>query len=148
MQTFDYCLIIGILILGMVITVKAGKLTMHAALTGGLLGFAIFAGTGYMGIAMMATFFILATIATSWKVNMKSRLGLAEKNKGKRTAGQVIANAGAPAILGLMAWLLPLQSKLFLLMIAACFASATADTLSSELGNVYGRRFYNILRAC
>ncbi|MCH5597102.1 DUF92 domain-containing protein [Niabella ginsengisoli] len=30
-------------------------------------------------------------------------------------------------------------------MIAACFASATADTVSSELGNVYGKRFYNIL---
>jgi uncharacterized protein (TIGR00297 family) len=27
---------------------------------------------------------------------------------------------------------------------AACFSSATADTLSSELGTVYGRKFYRI----
>lgn len=142
---YDYWPIAVVLIIAMVITVITGKLTAPAALTGGLLGIAIFAGSGYNGIVMMATFFILGTAATSLGINYKEQQGLAEKNKGKRKAGQVIANAGVPAILGLMAWLLPLQSKLFLLMIAACFASATADTLSSELGNVYGREFYNIL---
>jgi uncharacterized protein (TIGR00297 family) len=141
----DYLPITVTLISLMIITVIAGKLTIAAALTGGLLSILIFAGTGYNGIALLATFFILGTAATSFGMNYKERYGLAEKNKGKRTAGQVIANAGVPAILGLVAWMHPTLSKLAHLMVAATFASAAADTLSSELGNIYGRKFYNIL---
>jgi uncharacterized protein (TIGR00297 family) len=75
----------------------------------------------------------------------KRRLGLAEENKGRRTAGQVLANAGGAGMLGLLAWLAPATAPLAGLMLAGSFAAATADTLSSELGNVYGRRYYNIL---
>jgi uncharacterized protein (TIGR00297 family) len=75
----------------------------------------------------------------------KRRLGLAEENKGRRTAGQVVANAGVAALLGLLAWQVPQYASLAGLMLAGSFAAATADTLSSELGNVYGRRYFNIL---
>jgi uncharacterized protein (TIGR00297 family) len=129
----------------MFIAVKTGKLTVEAALTGGLLGLIIFVGTGFGGIAMMTAFFILGTFATSFKIDVKAQLALEEKDRGKRRTGQVIANAGAAAILGLLAWLVPEQHSLFNLMIAASFASATADTLSSELGSLCGRKFYNIL---
>jgi uncharacterized protein (TIGR00297 family) len=130
---------------GMMLSVRAGKLTQAGALTGGLLGLAIFLGAGFTGLAMLGTFFLAGTAATSWKIHYKISLGLAEENKGRRTAGQAFANAGVAGLLGLLSWLFPAQSALFQVMLAACFASAISDTLSSELGNIYGRKYYNIL---
>lgn len=129
----------------MFFSVKTGKLTVAAALAGGLIGFLIFIGAGFAGLAMLAMFFLLGVVATSWKTKTKEILGAAEKNKGRRTAGQVVANGGVAALLGLLAWLYPAQQNLWQLMIAGSLSSATADTLSSELGTVYGKRFYNII---
>jgi len=142
---FRFALVVGLLGLGMVYSERAGKLTLAAAWTGGALGILIFLGSGFGGLALLALFFGLGTAASSWRVVDKRRLGLAEENRGRRTAGQVIANAGVAGILGLLAWLLPRYAPQAHLMLAGSFAAATADTLASELGNVYGRRYYNIL---
>lgn len=140
-----YWIVIGCLLVGMFISVKARKLNVTGALTGGVLGFAVFLGAGLPGLVMLGTFFIVGSVATSWKLTDKITAGLAESNKGRRTASQVLANAGVAGLVGLLAWLYPTHADLFQLMLAASFASATADTCASELGNVYGRHFYNIL---
>jgi uncharacterized protein (TIGR00297 family) len=123
---------------------KTGKLTGSGAITGGVVALCIYMGTGFIGIAMLAAFFISATIATSHKKNTKRSLGDSQHPE-KRDARQVLANGGLPAILGLLAFILPDNALLAAVLTAAAFASATADTLSSELGTVYGKRFYNII---
>ena len=130
---------------GMAYSVRAGKLTVAAAATGGLLGLLIYLGSGFGGLALLALFFGLGTAASGWRVADKRRLGLAEENKGRRTAGQVVANAGVAGLMGMLAWQYPPAAPLAGLMLAGSFAAATADTLASELGNIYGRRYYNIL---
>jgi uncharacterized protein (TIGR00297 family) len=134
-----------ILCVGVVYSVSTGKLTIKAALTGVLLALSVYGGAGFTGVAMMAAFFLAGAAATSCKLKWKQHEGLAENEKGTRTVPQVIANAGVPTIAGLLAILFPDKQGLMQLMIAAAFSAATADTLSSELGNVYGRQFYNIL---
>jgi uncharacterized protein (TIGR00297 family) len=94
---------------------------------------------------MLALFFIAGLWATGWQHNKKAAIGAAEEHKGRRTAGQVLANGGIAALLGALSWHLPTYALVVQLMIAGSFAAATADTLSSELGTVYGKRFYNIL---
>jgi len=130
---------------GMAYSVRGRKLTGLAAAVGGVLGLAIFAGAGWAGLGLLVLFFGLGTGASAWRVADKRRLGLAEANKGRRTTGQVLANAGVAAALGLVAWRYPAAAPLARLMLAGSLGAATADTLSSELGNVYGRRYYNIL---
>ena len=121
------------------------KLTIPATITGAIIAVSIFAGAGYVGFIMMTMFFLLGTLATAHKVDTKKQIGIAEANKGRRTASQVLANAGFQGLLGLFNVADAQHQSLYLLMIAAAFSSATADTLSSELGSVYGKRFYNIL---
>ena len=145
MDLFRLGLVLVLLGVGVFYSVRAGKLTTTAAGTGGALGLLIYLGSGFTGLALLALFFGLGTAASSWRVADKHRLGLAEENRGRRTSGQVVANAGVAGLLGLLAWQLPTAAPLARLMLAGSFAAATADTLASELGNLYGHRYYNIL---
>lgn len=144
MQTADYFLPV-ILLSGAILSIKAGKLTLPAALTAAFLGVCLYLGTGYSGILMAAVLFLLASVATAWKSTVKEALGTAEKNKGRRSSGQVLANVGMAGLMGLLCFFYPAKIDLFRLMMAASLASAAADTISSELGTVYGRNFYNII---
>lgn len=130
---------------GALISMLTKRLTVTAALAGWLLGMIIFWGAGFTGLALLATFFILGSGATVWKLTAKKQVGLAENRNGKRDAGQVIANAGVAAILALSSKCCANTMDMIQLMIASGFSAATADTLSSELGNIYGKRYYHIL---
>jgi len=71
-------------------------------------------------------------------------MGLAEANEGKRRHTNVLANAGMAFLLAICAIALPALQNLFAVAMAATFASALSDTMSSEIGNIYGRSFVNI----
>lgn len=53
--------VLALLGLGMFMSVAAQKLTVAGAITGGILGLAIFMGAGYCGLAMLSLFFILGS---------------------------------------------------------------------------------------
>lgn len=134
-----------IIVSGMAYSILARKLTVSAAFTGALLGIIIFSAAGYTGLAMMTTFFILGSAATSWQKHQKMVFDGGEGTEKGRSMLQVLANAGTAGLAGLVVILCPRLAHLLLPAVAAAFASATADTLSSELGMVYGRKFFNII---
>lgn len=122
-----------------------GKLTLAGSFTGTVIGLLIFKGAGLACFIMLTLFFVLGSAATKWQRGKKALMNTGDVRDGRRTAWQVLANGGVAAILSAFALWQPGYLAIVQLMIAGSFASATADTLSSELGTVYGRRFYNIL---
>jgi uncharacterized protein (TIGR00297 family) len=137
-------LFVVLVLIAMVLSAGFKKLTWPGAFAGGVIAFCIYAGAGFAGLALLGAFFLLGTAATSFRKNWKEQTGMVEKKDSTRTAGQVLANGGVAGLLGLLAPFFPEKAAALQVMLAASLASATADTLSSELGVVYGRRFYNI----
>ena len=144
MHTTDYIVLLFICAI-VAAAIAFRKLTVAGALTGGCLAALLYKGAGIAGIIMLGAFFVAGTAATAFGRRRKEQLGIAEKNKGRRNAWQVLANGGVAALAGLLAWMYPQQAAVWQLAAAASLASASADTLSSEMGSVYGRSFYNIL---
>jgi uncharacterized protein (TIGR00297 family) len=134
-----------ILVLSVVATVYTKKLTVTASVTAALVASFIYAGVGFCGIILLGSFFVTGVWVTSWKRNLKKHLTLSEDNEVTRNTAQVLANGGVALLLGIIALIFPDLQELMLLLIACSFSSATADTVSSELGMVYGKNFYNII---
>jgi uncharacterized protein (TIGR00297 family) len=144
-MTLSDGIVFGILLAGLLFSIGRKKLTVPAALTGAMLGWIIYFGGGFTALAMMTMFFVLGTAATSWRKDLKSDVRLSAAHQPTRTTGQVLANAGVAGLIGGLCLLLPNHETILKVAMAGCFASATADTLSSELGMIYGRRFFNVM---
>ena len=138
-------------------TVKLLKAaTLPAALCGGLVCLLIAFYTGsprlnpmHSGLSPLLELFILTFAATRAGRTRKQRARLAESRRG-RSASQVLANLGAAGLLSSSAgaWLVQAAETLtggFLfiplaipVLVLAVLAEATADTVSSEIGQAFG----------
>ncbi|MEC5146369.1 DUF92 domain-containing protein [Chitinophaga sp. 212800010-3] len=119
--------------------IKTRKLTVPAALLAVFMAFIACFCAGYGGPVLLATFFVLGVSATAHKKHLK------EPHAEKRNAAQVFANGGVATIMAVLAFVNPDLESMYLMMMGAALASAAADTVSSEMGILYGRRSYNIL---
>jgi uncharacterized protein (TIGR00297 family) len=133
------------LVILMAVCLKLKKLTVSGTLAAGLVGLSVYLADHWRGLLLLLLFFISSVLATAHKKEFKRKIHPGSAQPDGRTAGQVFANGGVAALCALSGILDPRHLPIYLLMMASSLASALADTLSSELGIVYGRRFYNIL---
>src|SRR5271170_2204151 len=150
---------ISVAFAGLVLSLRAA--TLAGALFGGMISFLLVNGTASSqytiirsGLAPLALLFVLTFFATRAGRRVKAQAGLAEKRHG-RSSAQVIANlsiAGlAVSALGFelvmgggvccgtgyyRVWVWPAMR----MMCLAAMVEATADTVSSEIGQAFGGR--------
>src|SRR5947208_499075 len=98
MAVLHYLPVFLIIVAAAILSVRAGKLTFFGTIAAAAVGLLVFAGGGYAGFIMLVAFFMLGTLATSWKRQEKRRFKAKSDRAAKRNAGQVLANGGVPAI--------------------------------------------------
>lgn len=125
-------------------SVAYGKLQRQAGLVATVVALVIYGGGGWTGLGLLGVFFGGSVWATAWKKEQKKKL-VHDIWEQQRSTGQVLANGGVAALCGLAGILFPQQTDWLMLAMAGAFSSAIADTLSSELGTLYGQRFFDLL---
>ena len=117
--------------------------TPSGALSGFLLGVAVYLGYGYKSFLLMFTFFLMGSAATRLGYARKAARGVAEKRGGARSWREALANSLAGAFFSILV-ITTHHEGAFLIALIAAFAEAAGDTVSSEIGQWISPRAYLI----
>ncbi|HYC58340.1 MAG TPA: DUF92 domain-containing protein [Thermoanaerobaculia bacterium] len=128
----------------------ARSVSFSGAIGGWLLGAIIILGAGWPLYVALLAFFVIGTAATKVGYSRKARAGLAQESGGRRGFSHAFSNAGVAAIcaiavsrLARMTHASTVEIELLpMFMGIASLATAAADTIASEIGQLIGRRAF------
>jgi len=115
------------------------RVSRSGALGGWVLASLIYYCLGWTGLIPPLTFFVLANLATAFGYEKKAARGIAQEDGGKRGAKHALANVSAGTLIALWAWQAGPDVVALRWAFLGAFATACADTVSSEIGQVLGR---------
>lgn len=98
--------------------------------------FVLHLGFGWSGVFQLMTFFALGTGSSKLGYQIKQKKGTAQEIRTWRNAA---ANAGVGAFLAFLAWCLSSHEVLLAIGMVGSFSAATSDTVSGEIGRLYGK---------
>lgn len=129
---------INFLIAGLTLALHMVSFSGFAA--GFLIGTTIYTFGGYQLFLILFTFFFLGSAATKFGYARKKAIGVAQEKGGARGWKNAVANCSVAAFLAILSMLSPLPYALiFVAGFFGAFATAAADTVSSEIGQVLGK---------
>lgn len=121
----------------------AGGVDRSGLVVGFLLGTAIYACLDWRGYVLLLAFFVLGTLATRTGYARKAAAKLAQEKGGRRGAKNALSKVTVPMFAAFFAATTE-HPVLFALAFAGALATASSDTVSSELGQLWGRRTFLI----
>lgn len=121
----------------------ARTVSVSGAVAGFAIGTAIWGFLGWRGYLVLLAFFVLGSAATKLGYRRKAARNLAQEEGGRRGARHAFANCGTALACAAFAATTD-YPLVFALAFAGAFATAAADTMGSEIGQLYGRRAFLI----
>ncbi len=121
----------------------ARSVSVSGAVSGCVLGTALYTFGGWRGFLMLLVFFVLGTLSTKLGFRKKAALGVAQERGGRRGVKNAVANTLTGVLFAFLA-VATATPEIFTAALAAAFATAVCDTVSSEFGQAYGRRHFLI----
>src|SRR3989338_902777 len=106
---------------------------------GGVVGTIKYLFLGIGGFLILFTFFALGSWSSKHKYEWKASHAVAQENRGRRSVKHAVAKGGVGLVMAIMALLTNIP-EIFMIAFVAAFATATFDTISSELGQIYGKK--------
>jgi uncharacterized protein (TIGR00297 family) len=127
------CLAIGVLVW------ITNILDLRGSISGTLIALAAFTGFGWPGIVVLGWFVLGGIGTTKWR----KKFLLLPEDEMPRSYVNVWSNGGLAFLISIYCWLQPQYQQVGFIIFSACFASALSDTVSSELGTLYGKKYYS-----
>src|SRR5580765_1736535 len=123
---------------------RARTVTTAGAITGWVIGTAIYLGGGWQGWTLLIISFVSVALATRLGFKRKALVGIAEERGGRRGPGNAIANTGIAAWAALIC-LGMARADLPQLAMVAALVTASSDTIASEVGKAWGKTTWLIV---
>jgi uncharacterized protein (TIGR00297 family) len=114
-----------------------GRMNISGAISGTIVAAFTLIAFELKGLIILGLFVVVGIAASKLKKDIRT-LG---ENRGHRN---VLGNGMTSLVLAFFSIFLPGFHDMFFVLFSCTMASALSDTLSSELGTRYGRRFFNI----
>ncbi|WP_256623476.1 TIGR00297 family protein [Methanolobus chelungpuianus] len=107
---------------------------LSALFSASLLGVLIIVFSDIFWFILLLTFFILGGAFTKYKYTYKESIGIAQSKDGVRSYENVFSNSMAALVLAILYGIYPQYSELIIFAYLGTVATATGDTLASEIG--------------